>query len=275
MIDPGHTTHAAQLTSAPLITVAVPSFNQARFLDATLRSIFAQPVPAEVMLADGGSTDGSQDVIEQWRGRLTWCRSAPDHGQAASINEAIGRGRAPFVCWLNSDDLFLPEGLAALLAAIQADPSAAVVYGGCLLIDEAGRMIGRYRAGPMSRRSLSRRCVIPQPATLIRRDAWERVSGLRNKLHLSLDYDLWWRLHRGGFRFSRIDADVAALRFHENAKSFRYAREMYGEAKAVVREHYGSLPLIWHLREPFSVAARRPRGVMRHLARTCRAWSWR
>jgi hypothetical protein len=261
--------------ATPQVTVAVPSYNQAQFLDATLRSIFAQPVAVEVMLADGGSTDGSQQVIEQWRDRLTWCRSAPDNGQPASINEAIARGRAPYVCWLNSDDLFLPEGLAALLAAIAADPSIAVVYGGCLRIDEHGRIIGRYRAGPMSVRALSRRCVIPQPATLIRRDAWEWLGGLRDKLDLGFDYDLWWRLQHAGFRFRRIETDVAALRIHADAKSLKYAREMYAEAKAIVRMHYGSVPLIWRLKEPFSIAARGQDGLAVRLARAFQAWSLR
>jgi GT2 family glycosyltransferase len=271
MIDHSDSARAPE----PRVTVAVPSYNQAQFLDATLRSIFAQPVAVEVMLADGGSTDGSQRVIERWRDRLTWFRSAPDAGQPASINEAIARGRAPYVCWLNSDDLFLPEGLAALLAAIEADPSIAVVYGGCLRIDAGGRIVGRYRAGRMSVRALSRRCVIPQPASLIRRDAWERIGGLRDKLHLGLDYDLWWRLQGSGFRFRRIDTDVAALRVHAGAKSFKYAREMYAEAKAIVRMHYGSVPLVWRLKEPFSIAARRQAGLMARLARALHGWSLR
>src|SRR6266849_6310957 len=104
----------------PRVTIAIPSLNQGRFLDTTLRSAFAQPVDIEVMLVDGGSTDGSLAVVERWRDRLAWCRSAPDKGQAAAINEAISRSRAPFVCWLNSDDIYLPDGLAALVQAIEA-----------------------------------------------------------------------------------------------------------------------------------------------------------
>jgi GT2 family glycosyltransferase len=256
----------------PRVTVAVPSYNQGRFLDATLRSIFAQPVAMEVMLADAGSTDDTRAVIERWRGQLTWWRSAPDHGQPAAINEAIGHGGAPFVCWLNSDDLFLPGGLASLVAAMDADPSIAVVYGATRLIDELGNVIGRRRAARFSESALSRSCIISQPATLIRREAWERVGGLDERLQLSHDYDLWWRMHRSGQRFGRIEVDVAAARLHPTAKSMKQAAEMYAEATSVARRHFGSLPLIWRVRRPFSVGGRRSGSSFERLSRMWRRW---
>lgn len=261
---------SAPRSSKPRVTVAIPSLNQGRFLDTTLRSVFAQPLDLEVMLVDGGSTDGSLAVVERWRDRLAWCRSAPDQGQAAAINEAIARSQAPFVCWLNSDDIYLPDGLAALVQAIEANPSVDIVYGNCVLIDAQGRLIGRYRSRPFSARWLSRRSIISQPATIMRRKVWERVGGLDERLHFSLDYDLWWRLHRAGARFHRIETDVAALRHHSGAKSFLFAHAQYAEAKAVVQRHTGSLPLIWRLREPFSVGARAGGSVLGYLAR-----SWR
>jgi len=256
----------------PRVTVAVPSYNQGRFLDATLRSIFAQPVAVEVMLADAGSTDDTRTVIDRWRDQLTWWRSAPDQGQPAAINEGIRHGRAPFVCWLNSDDLFLPGGLAAMVAAMDADTSIAVVYGATLLIDESGRVIGRRRAARFSERALSRRCIISQPASLVRREAWERLGGLDQGLQLSHDYDLWCRMHQAGLRFGRIEADVAAARLHSEAKSMKQAAEMYAEATSVVRRHFDSLPLIWHMRQPFSVGGRTRGSSFERLARTWRRW---
>jgi glycosyltransferase involved in cell wall biosynthesis len=259
-------------SDAPRVTVAVPSYNQGLFLEATLRSIFAQPVPMEVMLADAGSTDTTSRIIERWGDRLTWFRSAPDEGQASAINEAISQGRAPLVCWLNSDDVFLPDGLSALVAAIEADASIDVAYGDCLRLDEQGRVIGRQRVAPFTVRGLSQRCIISQAATIIRREAWERVGGLDESLHLSLDYDLWWRLHRTGSRFAHVDVDVAAMRVHPDTKTVRYAAEMYAEAKSVVRRHHGSLPLIWWLRQPFSIALRKRDGV---IGKMVEAWQRR
>ena len=259
----------------PIVTVAVPSLNQGGFLDATLRSIFSQPVPVEVMLADGGSTDDTSRVIARWQHRFTWWRSAPDKGQAAGINEAIARGRAPYVCWMNSDDLFLPGGLAALLQTLEAKPGTAVAHGGCRLIDESGDLIGLLRGKVVSARSLSRSPVIPQPASLIRREAWNKVKGLKEDLHLSLDYDLWWRLYRSGSVFTKIDSEVAAARFHPDAKSFRRPREMYAEANSVVSSHYGSLPMCWRIKEPFSIRARQQGSLLQPLARSYRLWSMR
>jgi GT2 family glycosyltransferase len=257
----------------PTVTVAVPSYNQGRFLDATLRSIFTQSVPLEVMLADGGSTDETHGVIARWQHRFSWWRSAPDRGQAAGINEAIGRGSAPFVCWMNSDDLFLPGGLAALVKALEANPNAEIAYGRCLLIDERAQLIGLHRGGEVSARSLSRHSVIPQPASIIRRESWNRIGGLKETLHFSLDYDLWWRLFRADSKFARIEVDVAAARFHPCAKSFTSPSEMYAEAKAVVREHYGSLPMRWWLKEPLSVRARKQGSLLASIARSYRLWS--
>jgi hypothetical protein len=176
---------------------------------------------------------------------------------------------------MNSDDLFLPGGLIRLVHALQANPGAAVAYRGCRLIDENGRLIGVRRGKDISARSLSRRPVIPQPASLIRREAWNKVSGLRENLHFSLDYDLWWRLYRSGSKFARIPIDVAAARFHRNAKSFTRPREMYAEAKSVVHEHYGSLPISWRLKEPFSVRAREQGTVFESVMRAYRFWSMR
>ena len=94
----------------PLITIAVPSLNQGKFLDDALASIFNQFLCVEVFVLDGGSTDNSLDVIKKWERWLSGWRSHPDDGQSAAINEGIALGNAPFVCWLNSDDWFLPGG---------------------------------------------------------------------------------------------------------------------------------------------------------------------
>ncbi len=255
----------------PRVTVAVPSYNQGRFLEATLRSIFAQPVAMEVMLADAGSTDGTLHVIKRWQDRLTWVRRGPDKGQASAINEAINHGRAPLVCWLNSDDLFLADGLSTLVQAIEADASIAVAYGGCLRLDEQGRMIGRHQVAPFTARGLARRCIIAQPASIIRREAWERVGGLDENLHLSLDYDLWWRLHWARSRFAHIDGEVAAVRFHPATKTVKQASEMYAEAKLTVRRHHGSVPLVWWLRQPLSIGMRRSR-VLGNMVQAGQRW---
>lgn len=238
--------------AAPRVTVAVPSLNHAAFLDQALASLFAQDVPVEVYVADAGSTDGSLDVIRRYEDRLLGWRSRPDAGQAAAINEGIAAGTAPYVCWLNSDDYVLPGGLAKLLAALDAVPGVAMAYGRAWDAHDDGRrtpvFVRAFRPWLMAQL-----CIVSQPATLVRRSAWEAVGGLDAGLHLALDYDLWWRLYR---RFGQpvfVDDFIAVNRVHARTKTATQREAHYREAIDVVRRHYGRVPLKWYLAQPYAV----------------------
>lgn len=241
--------------SAPLVTVAVPSMNQGPFLGTALASIFAQEVGVEVFVLDGGSTDDSPAIIGEWADRLADWRSGPDRGQAAAINEGIGRGTAPYVCWLNSDDYFLPGGLAALVEALESAPGCPAVYGRAWNVDREGNRIRPYWTAPFSRRHLANRCFISQPATLIRRQAWEGVRGLDDGLRMAFDYDLWWRLAKQYGPLCYLKTFVAANRRHDETKTTVHRRRHYQEAMALVRNHYGRVPLKWYLAWPLMVEA--------------------
>jgi hypothetical protein len=240
-------------SSAPQITVAVPSFNQGRFLDAALESIFSQNVPVEVFVLDGGSEDCTLEVIRKWEHRLAWWRSEPDTGQAAAVNEGIRRGTAPYVCWLNSDDLFLPNGLSTLLKCIKSSKEQSAVYGRAWNITEDGRKKGPYRTASFSSRHLANRCFISQPATIIRRDAWETVGGLDETLLMAFDYDLWWKLYKAFGPLIHVNEFVAANRRHDATKTTRKRKEHYLEAMQIVRKYYGRIPLKWYISWPLRV----------------------
>lgn len=237
----------------PQITVAVPSFNQGSFLDTALESIFSQNVPVEVFVLDGGSQDCSLDVIRKWEQQLAWWRSEPDNGQAAAVNEGIRRGTAPYVCWLNSDDLFLPGGLSTLLKCITLSEKQAAVYGKVWNITEDGRRKKPYRTVAFSVRHLANRCFISQPATLIRRDAWEAVGGLDETLTMAFDYDLWWKLYKSFGPLTYVDDFIAANRRHDATKTTRKRKEHYLEAMQIVRKYYGRVPLKWIVSWPVRV----------------------
>lgn len=241
------------LPVAPLITIAVPSFNQGRFLVDALESIFHQSLPVEVFVADGGSTDNTLAIIEKWQDRLAWWRSGPDDGQAAAINEAISHGTAPFVCWLNSDDTYLENGLKILLSFLQSHPEVSVAYGRTWNTDEHGKPTKPYWTGKFSEWRLAQRCLISQPATLIRREAWEAVGGLDESLKFSMDYDLWWKILRRCGPPIFIPEFVATNRVHAQTKTSSQRYRHYAESVAVVKKYAGGVPLKWRLAWPWSV----------------------
>jgi glycosyltransferase involved in cell wall biosynthesis len=237
----------------PLITIVVPSFNQGRFLDDALSSIFQQEVPVEVFVLDGGSTDNSVEVIRKWEQQLAGWRSHADGGQAAAINEGIEQGRAPYVCWLNSDDWFLPGGIATMINALEKNLDAPAVYGRSWnVVEKSGKQYPVW-VEPFNERRLALRCIISQPATMIRRSAWEIINGVDVTLHMAMDYDLWWRLHKLVGPLLFIDDFVAVNREHDATKTKTQRRKHYQEAMKVVSKHHGHLPLKWWLAQPYAV----------------------
>lgn len=235
------------------MTIVVPSFNQGDYLDDALASIFQQKIPAEVFVMDGGSTDHSVAIIRKWEKHLAGWRSRADGGQATAINEGIAAGSAAFVCWLNSDDWWLPDGLEILLNALYDYPKAPAAYGKSWnFMDKTQRRRPTW-VEPFSERRLAIRCFISQPATLIRRSAWEAVRGVDENLSMAMDYDLWWRLFKsvGPLRF--VDRFVAVNRDHGQTKTNTHRRLHYREAMQVVGRHHGRIPLKWWLAQPYAV----------------------
>jgi hypothetical protein len=239
--------------SAPLITVAVPSLNQGKFIGDALRSLMEQRVELEVFVADGGSTDESLQVISRWESRLAGWRSRPDGGQAAAINEAVARGRAPFVCWLNSDDWLEPDGLRTLAEVLRQTPEAPAVYGRTWDLDHLSKGRRPTWVEPFDAKRLALRCIVSQPGTLIRRSVWERLGGLDESLHMAMDYDLWWRIYLAFGQMQFVDRFVAVNRLHAGTKTSTQRARHYAEAMAVVRRHSGRLPLKWVLAQPYKV----------------------
>ena len=203
-----------------------------------------------------GSTDGTHAIIAAWAEKLAWWRSAPDAGQSAAINEAIARGKAPYVCWLNSDDYFLPGGLKALLDILESHPEAPAAYGQALLVDRTGNAARHYQTEPFSFKRLAWRCFISQPATLIRRSAWEAVGGADTSLHLAMDYDLWWRLAKHGGPLLYVHQEIAATRLYAETKTMSQRKQHWVQAMDVVRRHAGYVPWKWYWAWPYSVTFR-------------------
>jgi len=236
---------------AARVTFAVPSLNQGRYLYKALASIFEQDIEAEVFVLDAGSTDETPRVIAEARERMNVQSGHADAGQSAAINEGIARGSAPYVAWLNSDDWLLPGGLKQLLAAFDSNPGAPMSYGRTW--NFKNDRMKRVVVMPFSERWMAQFCIVSQPGTLIRRSAWEAVGGVDESLHMAMDYDLWWKLYRRFGEPAFVDAFVAVNRDHPDTKTGTQRRNHYREAMAVVKKHYGRVPLKWWLAQPYAV----------------------
>jgi len=235
------------MASPPLITVVTPSFNQARFLERAIQSVLLQGYPAlEYMAVDGGSTDESVSIIQKYSGALTWWCSERDKGQADAIAKGFARATGEVLCWLNSDDLFLPGALEAVGQFFEEHPDAEVVNGGAYYIDEHDRPLRILSQCTYTRgvRASERRFRFYDPdgvwqvATFWRRSAYSAVGGLRN-LEFSMDHDLFLRL-ASRQRFRVIPQYLSCFRVHPASKSSNLDHVRVSDVQAI-RRRYGVL----------------------------------
>lgn len=181
--------------SLPRISVVTPSFNQARFIAATMESIHGQAYPnLEHIVIDGGSTDGSVEIIESYGDRLAFWVSEPDEGQTHALVKGFARASGDILCWLNSDDLFEPWTLAEVAAWFQKNPKSHFVYGDSTWIDADGVVIKPKREHGFSRFVwMYDHNFIPQPSSFWTREIYERVGGIDPRFDYAMDADLWIR----------------------------------------------------------------------------------
>ncbi len=222
------------VNNLPRITVITPSYNQAAFLEHTIRSVLDQNYPnLEYFVVDGGSTDGSVEIIQKYADRLAWWVSEKDAGQADAINKGFARATGEIVAWLNSDDVYQPGAILAAVQALQADSTLAFVYGNMLSIDGAGQVINVQKFGNWGLAGIMRFRIIGQPAVFMRRAALEKAGYLDRRFHFMLDTHLWLRVAQQGSTL-HVDQVWAAARYHEGAKNIAKAPEFGREAYEVL-----------------------------------------
>jgi GT2 family glycosyltransferase len=199
----------------------IPSYNQGRFLEEALRSALEQDhSELELLVVDGGSTDGSVDVIEQYADRLAWWTSEPDRGQAHALNKGFARASGGVLGWLASDDTLVPGAVARVVAELESDPEALLVYGEAVFVDEGGAELFPLPARPFDTGEMIRRCenFVVQPGSLFRRRAWELAGPLDEDAHYLFDFEFALRVARHGV-VKPIADRVATYRVHPESKS--------------------------------------------------------
>jgi glycosyltransferase involved in cell wall biosynthesis len=222
--------------------VVVPSYNQARFLHASITSCLNHEVPVQIVVMDGGSTDESTGIIKELESKILYWRSGKDGGQAAAINSGVAHLKTDYIAWLNSDDCFTPGALSRI-ARCAEKYSPDVIYGNHLSINERGHVIGRHYHPPWN--SFIVKKVGPyicQPGTFIRNCTWARVGGLNPNLHCVMDTDLWLRINKAGGVFSQVDYHLAKFRIHQTSKGMSW--------KAQYATEYGYLKREYQLENP-------------------------
>lgn len=230
---------AAQLlTTTPRFSIVTPSFQQGNYIERTIRSVLNQGYPElEYFIQDGGSQDGTVEVLRQYEGRFSGWVSEKDGGQSQAINRGFANTSGEIMAWLNSDDLLLPGALAIVADVFNRHPEIDVVYGNRLLIDENDMEIGRWIMPRHDSEVLSWVDYVPQETLFWRRCIWDKVGGrIDESFRFAMDWDLLVRFRDAGANFIRIPRFLGAFRIHKHQKTSAVINEIGLQEMDRIRE---------------------------------------
>lgn len=225
------------LSDLPSISIVVPSLNQAAFLGQALESILNQDYPnLEIRVYDGGSSDGSVEILRQYEHRLSYWVSEPDRGPAHAINKGFAGAKGEILGWLNSDDMLAEDALMAVGRAFAEDPELDLVYANALYINEENRLYladhGGYRTGLYYGEVQLRERIpaywsyvhaVPQPTVFFRRRLLESCGSLDEHYHFIFDFDLFYRFAASA-KTKKLERTQAFYRIHRRAKTSDWSK---------------------------------------------------
>jgi glycosyltransferase involved in cell wall biosynthesis len=209
------------MNSLPKITLVMPSYNQAAFLETAISSVLEQNYSnLEFMIMDGGSSDGSLDIIQRYSKHFSYWKSQPDKGQADALKQGFARASGVFLGWLNSDDVLLPGALIRIVQAYQAHPEGSIFAGNILWIDQHDRII-RCKRHPPSADFFARHgiFIIAQPGSFFKRADYAAIGGVNSSLRYVMDADLYIRILAHGNQHVHLNAWQAAFRLQDISKT--------------------------------------------------------
>jgi glycosyltransferase involved in cell wall biosynthesis len=220
----------------PRLTVVTPSYNQASYLERTIRSVLLQGYPnLEYIVIDGGSTDGSVEIIRKYERWITFWVSVPDHGQADAINKGLKRATGDWLAWQNSDDIFYPGAFAAVAMRSLSRPEADLIIGNINLIDEDDRVLTDLRfVRPTFKALLAEGMVLTNQAAFWRRRMHEQIGWLNEDMVCAFDYEWFVRVLEQR-RADHVDRVLGGFRIHRQAKSTMISARCREERELAVR----------------------------------------
>lgn len=218
----------------PLVSIITTSFNQVDFLEKTMRSVLEQDYPnIEYLVVDGGSTDGSVEIIKKYAKNLAWWVSEKDRGQADGINKGFARAGGKYIAWLNSDDFYFPGAVRKAVEALESNPEVGFIFGNVQVVEKDETILNNLRYGNWHLDELMTFHIIGQPAVFMRREVLERAGYLDLTYHFLLDHQLWLRM---GLQADMLYLPelLAGAHYHEGCKNLSQAAEFGKEAYRIV-----------------------------------------
>lgn len=208
-------------SAVPLISVITPSYNQGQYIEATIQSVLNQNYSnIEYIVVDGGSTDGTIEILNKYEGQLKWI-SEKDHGPEDAVNKGFDMAQGDFFAWLASDDIYEADAVSKVMDVFDKQPDVALVYGRCQYIDRNGDVIGECPTEPFNYDYLAVYNIIAQPSAFFRRSIYEATGGISLKLQQASDYDLWIRLTKNR-KVIYLSEYLSSYRLHYAAKTLGF-----------------------------------------------------
>jgi Glycosyl transferase family 2 len=228
--------------AAPRIAIVTPSYNHARFLDATIDSVLGQNYPnLYYHVQDGASADGTIELLKNRGNRISW-RSERDSGQSQAINRGFAGIDSDIMAYLNSDDTLLPGTLATVANFFQARPDVDIVYGHRIFVDRDGLEVGRAVLPAHDGKTLQYADYIPQETMFWRRRVWQALKSIDENFHYALDWDFILRAQAAGFKFARLPRFLACFRVHDEQKTAATYDVGFKEMQALRSQYLGFAP---------------------------------
>lgn len=222
------------------ISIVMPAYNHAEFIEESLQSLIAEKKAAkdfelELIVIDGGSTDGTVDIIKRYKNKLDYWVSEQDRGQTDALLKGFAQATGDIMAWVNSDDLLLPGAIKTIYEWFKAYPEIDCAYGDAKIIDRQGNLMKYQKEIDFDLDIfLWGFNYFPQPSTFWRRSLWEKSGGLNPAFNCAMDYDLWMKFIRIGANINHIPVVLSKVRRYPEQKNQFLRKESNSEDHSIL-----------------------------------------